>query len=264
MFTVPPLSPTNLQVSGIGNRTATLTWQAPVVTFLNSLTAVSSYQVMATQEQFANVSDIYVNVSVGVTTYTFPQTLEEYTVYTCTVKAGNTFGLGNATQPVTLRTLQSGIYHICKWDICNAIVSLLPFLAAPSSPPQSVGGVAQSPTVLFFTWSPPPLVDINGIILYYVVELREIETGQRYSFTAPGVNLTVESLHPYFTYQCEVAAHTVGRGPFSVPFQFKTLETCEAVILRVCYRAHFCYSKKMGYLFCLLINVQIGTSSSLR
>ena len=112
MFTVPPLSPTNLQVSGIGNRTATLTWQAPVVTFLNSLTAVSSYQVMATQEQFANVSDIYVNVSVGVTTYTFPQTLE-YTVYTCTVKAGNTFGLGNATQPVTLRTLQSGtcIYH---------------------------------------------------------------------------------------------------------------------------------------------------------
>ena len=113
MFTVPPLSPTNLQVSGIGNRTATLTWQAPVVTFLNSLTAVSSYQVMATQEQFANVSDIYVNVSVGVTTYTFPQTLEEYTVYTCTVKAGNTFGLGNATQPVTLRTLQSGtcIYH---------------------------------------------------------------------------------------------------------------------------------------------------------
>ena len=111
MFTVPPLPPTNLQVSGIGNRTATLTWQAPVVTFLNSLTAVSSYQVIATQEQFVNVSDIYVNVSLGVTTYTFPQTLEEYTVYTCTVKAENTFGLGNATQPVTLRTLQSGIYH---------------------------------------------------------------------------------------------------------------------------------------------------------
>ena len=109
MFTVPPLPPTNLQVSDIGNRTATLTWQAPVVTFLNSLTAVSSFQVMATQEQFANVSDIYVNVGAGVTTYMFPQTLEEYTVYTCTVKARNAFGLGNATQPVTLRTLQAGM-----------------------------------------------------------------------------------------------------------------------------------------------------------
>ena len=77
-----------------------------MVTFLNSLTAVSSYQVMATQRQFANVSDIYVDV--GDTTYTFPQTLEEYTVYNCTVRAKNSFGLGSATQPVTLRTLQSG------------------------------------------------------------------------------------------------------------------------------------------------------------
>ena len=111
MFTVPPLPPTNMQVSGIGNRSATLTWQAPVVTFLNSLTAVSSYQVMATQEQFANVSDIYVDVDANTTTYTFPQTLEEYTLYSCTVKTRNAFGLGNATQPVTLRTLQAGIYH---------------------------------------------------------------------------------------------------------------------------------------------------------
>ena len=111
MFTVPPLPPTNLHVSGIGNRTATLTWQAPVVTFLNSLTALSSYQVMATQEQFSNVSDICVNVSVDVATYTFPQTLEEYTVYTCSVKARNAFGLGNATQAVTLRTLQAGTMH---------------------------------------------------------------------------------------------------------------------------------------------------------
>ena len=110
VLTVPPLPPTNLQVSDVGNRTATLTWQAPVVLFLNSLTAVSSYQVMATQEQFANVSDIYVNVGANTTTYTFPQTLEEYTVYTCTVKARNAFGLGNTTQPVTLRTLQAGIY----------------------------------------------------------------------------------------------------------------------------------------------------------
>ena len=109
ILTVPPLPPINLQVSGIGNRTATLTWQTPVVTFLNSLTAVSSYQVMATQEQFANVSDIYVDLDANTTTYTFLQTLEEYTVYTCTVKARNAFGLGNATQPVTLRTLQTGL-----------------------------------------------------------------------------------------------------------------------------------------------------------
>ena len=69
---------------------------------------------MATQEQYANLSGkYYVNVSVGVTTYTFPQTLDEYTVYTRTVKARNAFGLGNTTHPVTLRTSQTGMYTSC-------------------------------------------------------------------------------------------------------------------------------------------------------
>ena len=197
-----------------------------MVTFRNSLTAVSSYQVIASQEQFANVSDIYVSIDANTTTYTFPQTLEEYTAYTCTVEARNVFGLGNATQPVTLRTLQSGKFSAVVST--SAEVKLLLFhLAAPSSPPQSVSGVARSTTVLFFTWLPPPPLDINGIILYYEVDLREIETGQRWTFTALRDDLRLGSLHPYFTYQCKVAAHTVGRGPFSDPFQLKTLETCE-------------------------------------
>ena len=98
---------------------------------------------------------------------------------------------------------------------------------APSSPPQSVSGVAHSPTVLSFTWSPPPPVDVNGIILYYEVDLREIETGQIWTFFALGDDLRVGSLHPYFTYQCQVAAHTVERGPFSDPLQLETLETGE-------------------------------------
>ena len=106
---VPPVPPTNLQVSNISTRAATLPWQAPVVSFLNSLTAVSSYQVIAMQGQFPNVSDIHVDVDAGMTNYTFPHTLEEYTVYACTIKARNAFGLGSATQPVDLRTLQTGI-----------------------------------------------------------------------------------------------------------------------------------------------------------
>ena len=122
---VPPLPPTNLQVSNISTRAATLTWQAPVVSFLNSLTAVSSYQVIATQSQFPNVSDIRVDVGAGVTSYTFPHTLEEYTVYACTIKAGNTFGLGSATQPVDLRTLQAGKYwHKWKTSDISYIKSL--------------------------------------------------------------------------------------------------------------------------------------------
>ena len=90
-----------------------------------------------------------------------------------------------------------------------------------------MSGVAESPTVISFTWLPPPPVDINGILLYYEANLTEIETGQRWRFYSLGDDLRLGSLHSYFTYQCEVAAHTVGRGPFSDPFRIKTLETCK-------------------------------------
>ena len=59
----------------------------------------------------------------------------------------------------------------------------------------------------------------------------EIETGQRWTFFSLGDGIRLGSLHPYFTYQCEVAAHTIGRGPFSDPFQLKTLETCERCLV---------------------------------
>jgi len=103
---VPPPPPTNLQVSSVGTRTATLMWQKPVIRFQNSLTDVSSYQVIATQSQFPDLVDVVVTVSAS--SYTFPQTLQEYTLYSCTVKARNTFGLGNASHSVEFRTLQAG------------------------------------------------------------------------------------------------------------------------------------------------------------
>ena len=90
-----------------------------------------------------------------------------------------------------------------------------------------MSGVAESPTLLSFTWLPPPPVDINGILLYYQVDLREIETGRRWTFYSLSEGLSLGSLHPYFTYQCEIAAHTVARGPFSEPIQIRTLETCK-------------------------------------
>ena len=88
-------------------------------------------------------------------------------------------------------------------------------------------GVAVSATVLSFTWLPPPPVDINGILLYYEADITEIETGQTWTFYVLGDDLRLGSLRSHFTYQCEVAAHTVGRGPFSDPFQIMTLETCK-------------------------------------
>ena len=122
---------------------------------------------------------------------------------------------------------QVSIGTIRKHNVSSFHVSVSSNSTAPSAPPQSVSGVAESSSALSFTWLPPPPVDVNGILLYYEVNIREIETGQSWTFHAIRDYLRLVSLYSYFTYQCEVAAHTVGRGPFSDAIQVQTLETCK-------------------------------------
>ena len=72
-----------------------------------------------------------------------------------------------------------------------------------------------SATLITLTWDPPPHIDINGDIDYYVVEVQEIYTGQMWTFHALDTHINAGPLHPYYAYKCRVAAYTVEQGPFT-------------------------------------------------
>ena len=95
---------------------------------------------------------------------------------------------------------------------------------APRSPPRGLSGYAYGPTIIGLTWSPPPAMDINGIIDYYVVEVNEIHTGRSWKFQATVNDINISSLHPYYIYECQVAAFTFVQGPFTSPLQVVTGE----------------------------------------
>ena len=76
-------------------------------------------------------------------------------------------------------------------------------------------------------WDPPPVLDQNGMITSYTVVLLEKNTGLVHEHTSFGTSLSVHSLHPAYTYQCRIAAHTVDQGPFSEPVNVTTNEECE-------------------------------------
>ena len=78
--------------------------------------------------------------------------------------------------------------------------------------------------MIVITWSPPPPIDINGVLLYYEVQVEEVETGQLWTVSTLEEQLRVDTLHPYYNYNCEVAAFTTGLGPFSDALQVQTLE----------------------------------------
>ena len=87
--------------------------------------------------------------------------------------------------------------------------------AVPSGPPTNVQVFAISSTTIRLTWDPPQPEDQNGIIQAYNITITEVVTGRMMYFREGGMDslLTVNSLHPYYTYQCSISAATIGSGP---------------------------------------------------
>ena len=73
----------------------------------------------------------------------------------------------------------------------------------------------QSPTVLNITWQPPTAEHQNGIIRSYVLNVVVMEAGSSDELTTHETALSVEGLHPFYTYTLYIAAVTIGEGPFS-------------------------------------------------
>lgn len=65
------------------------------------------------------------------------------------------------------------------------------------------------------SWTAPYIEDRNGIIREYRVNLEEVESSQRLTYSTTNTFITVQSLHPFYTYRCGVSAFTVDTGPFT-------------------------------------------------
>ena len=101
-------------------------------------------------------------------------------------------------------------------------------LTGPSAPPVNPSGSSFTSTSITLSWSPPPVEHQNGIIRSYIINLIELETSAIYSYmsfaTESTIQLTVNSLHPYYTYQFTITAVTIGSGPPTDTFTVQTLE----------------------------------------
>lgn len=67
----------------------------------------------------------------------------------------------------------------------------------------------------------------NGIITGYTIRVLEVVTNAVFSFNLTNhTDFLVDSLHPFYDYQCSVAAVTVvGVGPLSEPVTVRTNES---------------------------------------
>ena len=101
---------------------------------------------------------------------------------------------------------------------------------APSAAPLNLVADlnATSHDSFYLSWDSLPPEEQNGIILGYVINITDINSGDVQQVFADTNNHTVDSLSPYTTYVCIVAAYTsAGTGPVSVEISVQTQETSE-------------------------------------
>ena len=89
------------------------------------------------------------------------------------------------------------------------------YVIVPTAPPDLVNTTSINPYVISLQWEPPPPVHQNGIIQYYIVHVSETNTGRFWTFYSVDPSLLVSALHPYYLYEFDVAAITIGTGPFA-------------------------------------------------
>lgn len=98
------------------------------------------------------------------------------------------------------------------------------FSLVPTSPPMTVLPWFVGATSLTLVWQPPPFEGINGVIEQYVIQIDEVNTGRVLTATSNTTNITVENLHPFYSYNCRVAAETIQVGPYSSPIRVQLNE----------------------------------------
>ena len=99
--------------------------------------------------------------------------------------------------------------------------------SAPSLPPRNVSMEPVNSTAVAISWETPELGGQNGIIASYYIILKDLQSNETREMSQLGsrLDIVVTLLHPYYYYQCVVAAETIiGRGPFASPVKIQTNE----------------------------------------
>ena len=96
----------------------------------------------------------------------------------------------------------------------------------PTGAPLNTSASPINSSAIIISWELPSPEERNGNITEYSVILREVATNTTTSYSQSGahIELLIVSLHPYYEYECQIAAETaVGRGPYGDPVVTRTL-----------------------------------------
>lgn len=88
-------------------------------------------------------------------------------------------------------------------------------LTDPTGAPVNLMAPYATTNSLSLSWMPPRFDLQNGIIRHYTVFIEDLTNNTSWQLRANTTRILVETLQPFFVYNCSVAAFTIGMGPVS-------------------------------------------------
>ena len=102
--------------------------------------------------------------------------------------------------------------------------------AVPSQSPLNVSAMNDSSTSIQVSWEPPTTEFTFGILRAFIIRYALASDQEAYNYTTISSDVTthiIEGLLEFTLYNIEIAASTVGIGPFSDPVSVMTDEDSE-------------------------------------
>ena len=238
----------SLSANPLSPRTVNISWQPPL-----HVESILDYKIILTLQGRNNAPQSLTTSS----TSTVVDSLYSGSFYLCIVTSRTTGGRQSSTD-ILFQMPPDGegsFFSIDARCICSTYESfsiiiyynaLFP-VTVPSGYPLHIVAVAPDSDSLYLYWSPPPLEEQNGNILYYGINVTEEESGNvsHYLTSYSKTSYVVYGLHPYYHYQYQLAAVTrAGHGPYSppdsiqLPQEGKYSTTCKIIVRFSCEHYH--------------------------
>lgn len=99
-----------------------------------------------------------------------------------------------------------------------------PLYIGPTGPPLNLTDDEIGSRSVLLSWDPPQFELQNGRIRQYLIRVTHNRTGLSYSVVSSSNQHLLQNLLPFHTYLFEVAAETVGLGPYSPQLVVTLLE----------------------------------------
>lgn len=89
-------------------------------------------------------------------------------------------------------------------------------------------------TSLVISWFPPPVSQQNGIIRHYTINLQHNSTGLTNVYTLTNdTQMFITNLTPFHSYSIEIAAFTIGIGPYTSAVSVQLPESGNLTVIYV-------------------------------